>query len=43
MFDLNHFIGKYVTKRPQSMFLKDIEDNRDELTRKIEGKERIGE
>ena len=38
MFDLNHFIGKYVTKRPQSMFLKDIEDNRGELTRKIEGK-----
>ena len=38
MFDLNHFIGKYVTKRPQSMFMKDIEDNRDELTRKIEGK-----
>ena len=38
MFDLNHFIGKYVTKRPQSMFLNDIEDNRGELTRKIEGK-----
>lgn len=38
MFDLNNFIGKYVTKRPQSMFLNDIEDNRGELTRKIEGK-----
>lgn len=38
MFDLNHFIGKYVTKRPQSMFLKDIEDNREQLIRKIEGK-----
>lgn len=38
MFDLNRFIGKYVTKRPQSMFLNDIEDNRGELTRKIEGK-----
>ena len=38
MFDLNHFIGKYVTKRPQSMFLKDIEDNKVELIRKIEGK-----
>ena len=38
MFDLNYFIGKYVTKRPQSMFLKDIEDNKEELTRKIEGK-----
>ena len=38
MFDLNHFIGKYVTKREKSMFLKDIEDNRGELTKKIEGK-----
>lgn len=38
MFDLNLFIGKYVTKRPQSMFLKDIVDNRGELTRKIKGK-----
>ena len=38
MFNLNEFIGKYVTKRSQSMFLQDIEENRDELTRKIEGK-----
>lgn len=38
MFDLNSFIGKYVTKRPQSMFLQDIENNIEELTRKIEGK-----
>ena len=38
MFDLNSFIGKYVTKRPQSMFLQDIKNNKDELTRKIEGK-----
>lgn len=38
MFDLNCFIGTYVTKREKSMFLKDIEDNRDELSRKIEGK-----
>lgn len=38
MFDLNSFIGKYVTKRPESMFLQDIENNNDELTRKIEGK-----
>lgn len=38
MFNLNEFIGKYVTKRSQSMFLKDIEENREELTRKIEGK-----
>lgn len=38
MFNLNEFIGKYVTKRSQSMFLQDIDENRDELTRKIEGK-----
>ena len=38
MFNLNEFIGKYVTKRSQSMFLQDIEDNRESLTRKIEGK-----
>lgn len=38
MFDLNEFIGKYVTKRPESMFLKDIEDNRAALSEKIKGK-----
>lgn len=38
MFELNEFIGKYVTKRPQSMFLQDIENNKEELTKKIEGK-----
>lgn len=38
MFNLNEFIGKYVTKREESMFLKDIEENRDELVHKIEGK-----
>ena len=38
MFNLNKFICNYVTKRSQSMFLKDIEENREELTRKIEGK-----
>lgn len=38
MFDLNKFIGKYVTKRPKSMFLDDIETNKDELKNKIEGK-----
>lgn len=38
MFNLNEFISKYVTKRSQSMFLKDIDKNREELTRKIEGK-----
>lgn len=38
MFDLNKFIGTYVTKRPKSMFLEDIENNKEELKRKIEGK-----
>lgn len=39
MFNLDQFIGKYVTKRPKSMFLKDIENNREELTKKIAGKQ----
>ena len=38
MFDLDTFIGKYVTKRERSMFLDDIEANRDKLTEKISGK-----
>jgi len=38
VLNLDQFIGKYVTKRPQSMFLQDIECNRDKLTKKIEGK-----
>lgn len=38
MFDLNKFIGQYVTKRPESMFLKDIDNHRKELSEKIEGK-----
>lgn len=38
MFELNSFISKYVTKRPRSMFLADIEANRDKLTDKIQGK-----
>ena len=38
MFDLNKFIGTYVTKRPKSMFLDDIENNKEELIKKIEGK-----
>lgn len=38
MFDLNKFIGTYVTKRQKSMFLDDIESNKEELKRKIEGK-----
>ena len=38
MFNLDKFIGEYVTKRDTSMFLKDIEDNRDALSAKIKGK-----
>lgn len=38
MFELNSFIAKYVTKRPRSMFLSDIENNREKLTEKIAGK-----
>lgn len=38
MFDLDKFIGEYVTKRQASMFRGDIEGHRDELTAKIENK-----
>ena len=38
MFDLDKFIGKYVTNRETSMFLADIENNKEALTEKIDGK-----
>lgn len=38
MFNLNQFINDFVTKRPTSMFLKDIDDNRELLEEKISGK-----
>ena len=38
MFNLDQFISKYVTKRPASMFYTDIEANKDELNKKINGK-----
>ena len=38
MFDLDKFIGKYVTNRETSMFLADIENNKEALTEKIAGK-----
>lgn len=38
MFELNGFISEHVTKRARSMFLVDIERNRDELDRKITAK-----
>jgi FlaA1/EpsC-like NDP-sugar epimerase len=38
MFNLNNFIGEYVTKRNTSMFLSDIKSNREKLTNKIKNK-----
>ena len=38
MFNLNQFISEYVTKRPGSMFLSDIEANRNVLSEKIKDK-----
>lgn len=38
MLNINYFISKYVTKRPESMFLTDIETNREQLLRKIQNK-----
>lgn len=38
MFNLEDFISKYVTKRPQSMFQPDIEMNKDALSEKIKDK-----
>lgn len=38
MFDLNEFISREVTKRPVSMFLQDIERNKEALSAKIKDK-----
>lgn len=38
MIELNSFIAKYVTRRPKSMFLKDINENKEKITQKIVGK-----
>lgn len=38
MFNLDKFISQYVTNRDRSMFLADIEANKEELSKKIEGK-----
>ena len=38
MFNLNRFISKHVTKRAESMFLPDIETNREQLSQKIKNK-----
>lgn len=38
MINLDCFISEYVTRRSESMFLKDIENNRETLKKEIEGK-----
>jgi len=38
MFDLDDFISKHVTKREVSMFFNDIDNNKEKLIEKIEGK-----
>ncbi len=38
MFELDKFISEHVTKRPVSMFYGDIQNNREELTKKIKDK-----
>lgn len=38
MFELNEFINKYVTKRNISLFNKDIEENQEQLVKKIANK-----
>ncbi len=38
MFNLDNFIANNVIMRPQSMFLHEIEDNKNTLTAKIQGK-----
>lgn len=39
MFNLDKFIADNVTFRPVSMFVPDIEANKDTLTKEIKGKE----
>ena len=38
MFNLDEFIAKHVTNRETSMFLADIENNKEALNEKIAGK-----
>ena len=37
-FDLNKFISNYVTKRPDSMFLEDLQQNESKLQNRIDGR-----
>ena len=38
MIDIDWFIGEYITKRPVSMFVQDIETNKEKLLKEIQGK-----
>ena len=38
MFNLDQFIADYVKKRPSSMFVSDIETNKEVLLKEIKGK-----
>ena len=38
MINIDDFVSKHVTKRDKSMFLSDLENNRNQLKEKIEGK-----
>ena len=38
MLNIEHFISKYVTKRPESMFQADLHTHQSALTKAIEGK-----
>lgn len=38
MIDIDWFIGEYITKRPVSMFVQDIEANKEKLSQEIQGK-----
>lgn len=38
MFNLDEFINAHVTRRARSMFLADIENNKEQLSKKIKGK-----
>lgn len=38
MFNLTHFICEHVVKRDQSMFMKDMKNNENNMIKKIEGK-----
>ena len=38
MFNLEQFISTHVTKRSESMFMSDIEKNKEALSNRIKGK-----